>query len=56
MAWERGRLEREQWKYFDDLGACRYNAAWLSGGVRHEWLGISAGMPTIRGDQNGRLV
>jgi hypothetical protein len=26
MAWERGRLEQEQWKYFDDLGVCGYNA------------------------------
>jgi hypothetical protein len=26
MAWERGRLKREQWKYFDDLGVSGYNA------------------------------
>ncbi len=26
MVRERGSLKREQWKYFDDLGACSYNA------------------------------
>jgi hypothetical protein len=37
-----GKLEREEWKYFDGRGDCGYNAVWWADGLRHKRRGFSA--------------
>ena len=54
--WERGRLDREEGKYFDDLGTWGYNDARCHGNIRHERWGISAAASITRGDREDRSV